>query len=336
MKVRLAFEAALTCALLAAGVLRGQTAAVDPSLPDYVPEVQVSGHLAGLTGMDTVEAMMKAWNDAFRKFEPQADITITMKDGLGPEDRIALGPHTAELFHPTYQEYEDAYGYEPFRVKFCAGAFILKSHVSAIGVYVNKANPIHALSLTQLDAIYSHERRRGYPADITTWGQLGLTGVWADQPIHTYGFYWRDDVTAYFRRLVMFDAPFKSTYDVPGGDLSRRTPVVAEAIMAAMAADPYGIAFGNASYATDDVKALALSDRGILGTFTLRDVASGRYPLQRYLYFYVNRKPGRPLPALVREFLRFVLSKQGQELVAKDHYLPLTATMAAQERAKLD
>ncbi len=337
MRVRIVAVAGLAWVLAGARPTRAQPVPVDPSLPDNRPYGQVSGHLAGLTGMDTVEAMMRAWNDGFRGFQPGATITIEMKDGLGPEDRIALGPHTSELFHPTYQEYEDAYGYEPFRVKFCLGAYILKSHVSAIGVYVNKNNPIAALSLAQLDAIYSSERRRGYPADIATWGQLGLTGAWADKPIHVYGFYWRDDVTAYFRRLVMFDAPFKSTYAVPGGDLSRRTPVVAHDLMAAMAADPYAIAFGNASYATDQVKALALSDRrGVLGTFTLSDVASGRYPLQRYLYFYVNRKPGQPLPALVKEFLRFVLSKQGQELVARDHYLPLPAAMAAAERAKLE
>lgn len=334
---RLIAATTLACALaVAAPLLRAQSVRIDPSLPDYVPEVQVTGELTGVTGMDTVEAMMKAWNEAFRKYQPGARISIRMQD-VGPEDRIALGPHTAELFHPTDQEYEDTYGYEPFRVKFCMAAFILKSHVSAIGVYVNKANPITSLSLAQLDAIYSNERRRGYPANITTWGQLGLTGAWADRPIHLYGFYWRDDVTAYFRRLVMFDAPFKSSYTVPGGDLSRRTPVVARAIMDAMAADPDGIAFGNASYATDQVKALALSDRhGVLGTFTLPDIASGRYPLERYLYFYVNRKPGRPLPPLVKEFLRFVLSKQGQDLVSKDHYLPLPAVMAARQRARLN
>jgi phosphate transport system substrate-binding protein len=313
-----------------------QVVPVDPSLPDYVPHQHVAGSVVGYTGMDTVEQMMGAWNEAFRKFHPGAHFSVVQKDGLGPEDRIALGPRIMEVFNPTNLAYENAYGYEPFRIKICAAAYILKSHVSAIGVYVNKDNPLASISLRKLDAIFSAERRRGYPADIATWGQLGLTGIWAERPIHIYGFYWRDDVTDYFRKLVMLDAPFKSTYDVPGADMSRNTPKVAAAIMSALAEDPDGIAFGNASYMTDQVKTLGLSVKGVTSQFSMTDVASGRYPLQRYLYIYVNRNPGRPLDPLVKEFLRFVLSREGQALVSKDHYLPLPATIDGQELEKLN
>jgi phosphate transport system substrate-binding protein len=309
---------------------------VDPSLPDYVPHRQVSGSVVGYSGMDTVEHMMAAWNAAFRKYQPHARFSVVQKDGLGPEDRIALGPHTMEVFHPTDLAYENAYGYEPFRIRICGAAYILKSHVSAIGVYVNKSNPIASISLRKLDAVFSAERRRGYPADIVTWGQLGLTGPWADRPIHLYGFYWRDDVTDYFRKLVMLDAPFKPAYEVPGGNMSRTTPQVAAAIMSALARDPDGISFGNASYMTDQVKPLGLSVDGIQSQFTLADIASGRYPLQRYLYIYVNRKPGQPLDPLLKEFLRFVLSRQGQSLVGKDQYLPLPASVDARQLQKLN
>jgi phosphate transport system substrate-binding protein len=340
-----AFRRRLSCAasacaaalslVLAAPVSAAQVS-VDPSLPDYVPHQKVAGNVIGYTGMDTVERMMAAWNAAFRGFHPDAHFSVVQKDGLGPEDRIALGPDTIEVFHPTDLAYANAYGYEPFRVKVCAAAYILKSHVSAIGVYVNKDNPLSSISLRRLDAVFSAERRRGYPADITTWGQLGLTGRWADAPIHIYGFYWRDDVTDYFRKLVMLDAPFKSSYEVPGGDMSRNTPKVAAAIMSALAQDPDGISFGNASYMTDRVKPLGLSVSGVQSQFTLGDVASGRYPLQRYLYIYVNRKPGEPLPPLMKEFLRFVLSRQGQSLVGKDEYLPLPAAVDARELRKLN
>jgi phosphate transport system substrate-binding protein len=309
---------------------------VDPSLPDYVPHQPVSGSIVGYTGMDTVEQMMAAWSAAFRKLQPHARFSVVQKDGLGPEDRIALGPHTMEVFHPTDLAYENAYGYEPFRIRICAAAYILKSHVSAIGVYVNKSNPLTSISLRKLDAVFSAERRRGYPANIATWGQLGLGGAWADKPIHIYGFYWRDDVTDYFRKLVMLDAPFKSSYEVPGGDMSRNTPKVAAAIMSALAQDPYGISFGNASYMTDQVKPLGLSVNGVQSPFSLSDVASGRYPLQRYLYIYVNRKPGQPLEPLLKEFLRFVLSRQGQSLVSKDQYLPLPAAVDARQLEKLN
>lgn len=308
----------------------------DPSLPDYVPHRQVHGSVVGYTGMDTVEHMFGAWAEAFHKLQPGAQLRVVQRDGLGPEDRIALGPRVMQVFQPTDLAYENAYGYDPFRVRICAAAFILKSHVSAIGVYVNKDNPLGAISLRELDAVFSAERRRGYPADVTSWGQLGLTGAWADKPIHIYGFYWRDDVTDYFRKLVMLDAPFKRTYEVPGGGMSRTTPQVAAAIMATLARDPYGISFGNASYMTDQVKALGLSVEAVLSPFTLKNVASGRYPLERYLYVYVNRAPGKPLDPLMKEFLRFVLSRQGQSLVGEDHYLPLPPAVDARELRKLD
>jgi phosphate transport system substrate-binding protein len=325
-----------TALQLALPVRAAAAVSVDPSLPDYVPHQQVSGTVVGYSGMDTVEQMMAAWNEAFRKFQPHARFTVIQKDGLAPEDRIALGPHTMEVFDTTSLAYENAYGYEPFRIRICAAAYILKSHVSAIGVYVNRSNPLTSISLRKLDAVFSAERRRGYPANISTWGQLGLSGSWADKPIHIYGFYWRDDVTDYFRKLVMLDAPFKSSYEVPGGDMARNTPKVAAAIMSALAQDPDGISFGNASYMTDQVKPLALSVDGVESQFTLSDIASGRYPLQRYLYIYVNRQPGKPLDPLMKEFLRFVLSRQGQSLVSKDQYLPLPASVDAEELRKLN
>jgi phosphate transport system substrate-binding protein len=310
--------------------------AADPSLPDYVPRAHVVGSVVGYTGMDTVEHMMAAWNAAFRKYQPRAHFSVVQKDGLGPEDRIALGPDTMQVFHRSGLAYENAYGYEPFRVAVCAAAFILRSHVSAIGVYVNKGNPLSSISLRKLDAVFSSERRRGYPAGISTWGQLGLTGEWADKPIHIYGYYWRDDVTWYFRELALLGAPFKSRYQVPGGDMSRSTPKVASAIMTALADDPYGISFGNASYMTGPVKALGLSANGVASSFILPDIASGRYPLERYLYIYVNRRPGGPLNPLLEEFLRFVLSRQGQSLVSRDDYLPLPPALDAEQLRKLD
>ncbi len=310
---------------------------VDPALPGYAPQRPVAGSLAGISGMDTVEAMMGAWGEAFRKIHPGANITIGQKN-VGPEERIALGPNTDEVFHSDNAVFEDTYGYEPFRVKICLAAFVLKSHVSAIGVFTHKDNPLARLSLAELDALYSAERRRGYPADLTTWGQLGLTGEWADKPVHPYGFYWRDDVTKYFRELVMLDAPFKDAYRVPGDDMKRRTPKVSQDILTALTEDRYGIAFGNFSYfQSDQVKPLALSDRnGVLGQPVLGDMASGRYPLQRFVYFYLNRPPGQPLDPLVKEFILFVLSREGQKLVAKDHYLPLPAAIASVERGKLE
>lgn len=329
---------AATVALLGAscGLAVARTVTADPALPDYVPHRQVAGTVRAYTGMDTVERMFFAWSKAFRKFQPNAHFFIVQKQGFAPEERIALGPRSRLVFSPTALPYENEYGYQPFRVKICAAAFILKSHVSAIGVYVNKGNPLTGISLRKLDAVFSAERRRGYPADISTWGQLGLTGKWADKPIDLYGFYWHDDVTTYFRKLVMLGAPFKSSYRVPGRPLTRTTPQVAAAIMRALTRDPYGISFGNGSYMTHQVKALGLISKGVESQFTLDDIASGRYPLERYLYIYVNRAPGKPLKPIIKEFLRFVLSRQGQEFVSRNQYLPLPPAIDARQLQKLD
>ena len=323
------------CGLAQAQVSIPATVPVDAALPLYRPAAVVSGAAAGITGMDSVEGMFAAWAEAFRKIHPGARLSLTQKD-VAPEERIALGPGTDEVLHPDDAAYEDKYGYEPFRIRVAQGAFVLKSHVSAIGVFVSAKNPIQEISLEKLDAIYSDARRRGYPADIVTWGQLGLGGDWADKPIHFLGFYWRDDVTWYFRHLVSEDAPFKAGYQVPGDDMKRRTPAVAADLMATLAADPYAIGFANFSYATEAVKPLALSEHGVLSQPVLADVASGRYPLDRAIYIYVNRRAGEPLSPLLKEFLTFILSRDGQALVQTDHYLPLTSTMAATERAKLD
>lgn len=315
--------------LLAAAGLPAHAAGADPALPAYQPGAEVSGRLEAVSA-DTMEGMIKAWGAAFQRLHPGAQIAETMKD-LGPEDRAALGPNTGEVFNNGNEPYEDAYGYEPFRVMVSMAAFNLREHIQAIGVYVNKDNPISQLSLAQLDAMYSTTRRRGYPADITTWGQLGLTGDWADKPVHIYGrAIKKDEVGMYFRDIVLLDGLYKDSFQSPGKGVSID-------VVKAVTADPYGIGYCAFAYKTDALKSLALSDdRGVLGQPTLGDVASGRYPLDRPLYFYVNRKPGQPLDPLVKEFLSFVLSREGQEIVTQATYLPLPSVVAAAERAKLE
>ena len=315
--------------LLAASRLSAQGVAVDPALPAYHPAAPVSGTLAAVSA-DTMEGMIKSWGEAFKRQHPEANIAETMRE-LNPEDRAALGPNTDQVFNNSNEPYEDAYGYEPFRVQVSMAAFNLREHIQAIGVYVNKDNPISQLSLAQLDAMYSCTRRRGYPADITTWGQLGLTGAWADKPVHIYGrAIKKDEVGMYFRDIVLLDGLYKDSFQSPGKGVSVD-------VVKAVTEDPYGIGYCAFAYKTEALKSLALfDDRGVLGQPTLGDVASGRYPLDRPLYFYVNRKPGQPLDPLVKEFLSFVLSREGQEIVARATYLPLPSVVAAAERAKLE
>jgi phosphate transport system substrate-binding protein len=319
---------------VAANVLTAQTP--DPALPAYQATTQVSGAAMAVTGMDSVEAMMAAWDLEFRKHHPAASITIEQQK-VAPEERIALGPDLSEIFRRDTSAYVDRYGCEPFRIKICRASLDVPHHLTAIGILVNPTNPIDHLSLAQLDAIYSDERRRGAPHPALTWGQLGATGSWADKPIHAYGFYWRDDITSVFKESVLLGSPFNSRYRVPFPNVpGEHTAAVAKAIMKAIADDPSAIAYANLSYRSGPVKTLALSAAGEPAIApTAASVASGIYPLGRFIYLYVNRKPGQPLDPLFKEFLTFILSRDGQAFVGLDHYLPLSAAVAAAERAKL-
>lgn len=316
--------------LLVAPLAGAQTIPADPSLPSYTPATQVSGTIA-VVGHDTMEVMMKGWVDAFSKFQPGARIDYSVAETV-PEDRSALGPDTAEVFNNTDEPYIDKYGYEPFRIQVSMATCNTKSRIQAIGVLVNPANPLGQITLAQLDAIYSTTRRRGYPGDVSTWGHLGLTGEWADKPIHFYGRTVKNEVPWRFRDVVLLGGAFKPTY--------REAPPKKMSVDVAnsVAEDRYGIGFVGLAYATDKVKALAIAEHegGPYAQPTARDVSQGRYPLDRPFFIYYNRRPGEPLNPLVKEFFTFILSKEGQGLVPKDGNFPIPARIAASERAKLE
>ncbi len=322
--------------LLAAPAALAQTPArhADAALPAYQPAAQVSGDLAAV-GPDTMEVLMNRWIAAFSRYEPAAHLTEKVIE-TGPEDRTALGPDTAEIFHTDDTPYREKYHREPFRVQVSMASFNAREHIQALGVYVNAANPLGRISLAELDAIYSTTRRRGYPAAITTWGQLGLGGDWADRPIHVYSRkIGGDEVTEFFRDVVMFDGTYRTPHPLPP---AKPGEFISARVVAAVADDPGGIGFSAFHYQAAGTKALALSDgAGVIAQPVERDVASGRYPLDRPLYLYVNRESGQPLPALVKEFLTFVLSREGQEIVAGEGgYLPLPPVAAAAQRERLE
>ena len=298
---------------------------------DEVPAAHGSQAQVGvldITCPDSMEAMCRAWVTAFNQRSPGAGARYTMTD-CNPIDRSAIGPNTAEVFSNSNQKYTDKYSYDPFRVLVSLAAYDLKDKVQALGVFVHRDNPLTKITLSQLDAIYSTTRRR-HGKDLTTWGQLGLTGEWADQPIHPISRKLSNEVTWHFRDIVMLDGTFKSSVQQP--QKAKSVDVIR-----ALSADRYGIANCAFSYATAEVKALALTDSaGVEHQPSREEVGSGSYPLIRPLYFYVNRVPGKPLEPLVKEFLSFVLSAEGQTIVAQDKYFALPPALADGERAKLD
>lgn len=300
----------------------------ESALPAYVPETALAG-VVSATGSRPMATLLLAWVEAFQKIQPGVKVAPTFA-ALTPEDRAALGPDVAEVFNLTTAPYVAKHGREPFRVQVSMGTFDTTRHIQALGVYVHPDNPLRRLTLQQLDAIYSAERRRGAAADVATWSQLGLGGEWADKPINLYGRRQDNEVPFHFRDVVQLGGPFKAAYREPGAGLSAD-------VIAAVAQDRFGIGFCGFAYQNANIKRLALAGAdGVVVEPTPAAVASGRYPLNRPLWLYVNRVPGRPLDAPTKAFLAFVLSKEGQALVAADNYFPLPAPIAATERAKLN
>ena len=300
----------------------------EPALPPYVAQPTLAGTTT-TTGSRPMAALMQAWTAAFQKLQPAIKILPTLST-LVPEDRAAVGADIAEVFELTTAPYVAKYGYAPFRVQVSMGTFDTTRHIQALGVYVHPDNPLRRLTVTQLDAIFSAERRRGSAVEIVSWSQLGLNGEWADKPIHLYGRKKDNEVPFHFRDVVQLGGPFKSGYQEPGAGLSAD-------VIAAVAADRFGIGFCGFAYQNATIKRLALAGSdGAVVEPTPAAVASGRYPLNRPLWLYVNRAPGQPLDPLAKAFLIFVLSKEGQALVAADNYFPLPAAVAAAERAKTD
>jgi phosphate transport system substrate-binding protein len=298
-------------------------------LPAYHAASSVGGVLTA-GGSEMMAGLMKRWATAFAAIHPGADIAFAVRPGAIPADRVALGADTDEVFHNDPGRYIEKYRRDPFRVEASLGSFDTKGKIQALGVMVHRSNPLSRLTLAELDAIYSSTRRRGHPRDIITWGDLGLTGEWAGRPIHLYGRLLDQDVPWLFRDAIMLGGFFKRAYRSPGKGGSVD-------VVDAVAADPQGITFVAFMHATPGVKPLALVDRdGTVAEPTAAGLASGHYPLARPIWLYVNRGADAALDPLTKEFLAFVLSREGQAIVAADNYLPLPVAQLLAERAKLE
>ena len=196
-------------------------------------------------------------------------------------------------------------------------------------MYVNKDNPVKGLTIPQVDAIFSSTRKCRYPHDITTWGQVGLTGGWKRRRIQLYG---RNSVSGtygYFKKKALCKGDYKATVNEQPGSAS---------VVQSVTSSINGIGYSGIGYITSGVRAVPLAKKPgkPFIAATKANALSGRYPLSRYLYIYVNKRPGQPLSPIVREFLKMVLSRQGQRVVAKDGYIPLSAAVIRKELAKLD
>jgi phosphate transport system substrate-binding protein len=300
-----------------------QAIKVDSALQPYQRASGVSGNLNSV-GSDTMNNMMTFWAETFRKFYPNVKPQIEGKgSGTAPtaliEGTAQFGPMSRPMNAGEIDRFEAKYGYKPT---------MLRTSYDALAVFVNKDNPIQKLTLAQVEAIFGKSRRRGYKENITTWGQLGLTGEWAKQPISMYGRNSASGTYGFFKEHVLKTGDYKATVKEQPGSSS---------VIQGVAGDRYGIGYSGIGYRTSDVKMvpLAETDAGPFSDGSYADVTSGKYPLWRFLLVYVNHAPNRPLDPLVSEFIKLIYSKEGQEAVVKDGYMPLSAKQAQDELAKV-
>lgn len=311
----------------------------DPRIPLYRPLARLSGERQAV-GADTMEDLMSSWVRDFTKIYPQVRIPMVMKGSLSGEPALAAGksqmaPVARELLLSEEADFHAKFGYAPFGIAVAGGSYRTPGKSHAIAFFVNKDNPVGRLTFAQLDAIFSTTRKRGFPRELTRWGQLGLRGKWANAPIDLYGLKTANGIAHFIQMRVLDNGQYRTgihTFTTVGS-----LPAL-QAITQAIAADPFGIGYSGFEYANPHVKTLALAvdPAGPYYAGTFRQVASQTYPLSRFIYVFVNRPPGKPLDPVIREFLSFVLSRQGQEVVVREGiFLPLPYEILQRERAKL-
>jgi phosphate transport system substrate-binding protein len=305
--------------LLSASLSAAQGVQVDPNLPVYKPVQGVSGSIKS-EGSDTMNNLMTLWGEGFARFYPNVDIEIQGKgSSTGPPALITgaatFAPMSRTMRDGEVDAFEKAFGYKPVA---------LPASIDMLAVYVHKDNPLAGMTLQQVDAVFSKSRRGGHDRDIVTWGDLGLTGEWADKKISIYGRNSASGTYGYFKEHGLFRGDFKDEVkEQPGSS----------AVVQGVATDRYSIGYSGIGYKTAGVRALALASdaRSEMVEAIPENAYTGEYPLARFLYLYVNYRPGSQLEPLRREFLSYVFSREGQDSVIKDGYFPLPAPICRQE-----
>jgi phosphate transport system substrate-binding protein len=314
--------AAMTFAAVGFGATTA-VAAIDPALPDYQKASGVSGNLSSV-GSDTLANLMTLWAETYKRNYPSVNIQVqaagssTAPPGL-TEGTSNLGPMSRRMKDSEVQAFEQKYGYRPTAVPVA---------VDALALFVHKDNPIKGLTIEQVDAIFSSTLLCGDKQNIRTWGDLGMTGEWANRPIQLFG---RNSVSGtygYFKEEALCKGDFKPNVNEQPGSAS---------VVQSISQSLNGIGYSGIGYKTSSVRTVPLAKKGSDNYVedTEQNALNGSYPLSRFLYIYVNKAPNKPLSPLESEFLKMVLSKTGQEAVVKDGYIPIPAKVAEKARKDL-
>jgi phosphate transport system substrate-binding protein len=317
-----AFTLILTAAVSAAALAASWSARaqqIDPALPEYKAVSGVSGSLKSI-GSDTLNNLMTLWAEGFKTMYPNVKIEIEGKgSSTAPPALIAgtaqFGPMSRPMKQAEIDEFEKKFGYKPSAIR---GA------VDALAVFVHKDNPIQCLTMQQVDAVFSKTRKGGLDKDIATWGDLGLTGVWATKPISLYGRNSASGTYGYFKEVALFNGDYKDAVKEQPGSST---------VVQGVASDKFAIGYSGIGYKTADVRVVPLAAKPGAKCYdgNTENAYSGDYPLARFLYVYVNVNPNQPLDPARGEFIKYVYSKQGQQAVVKDGYFPVPKPIADQD-----
>ena len=286
--------------------------ALDPRLPAYETTAGISGQIKSV-GSDTLNNEMLRWAKAFMGLYPDVKIEVEGKgSATAPPALLAgasqLGPMSRPMSAEEAYAFEKKYGYKASR---------FRAAVDTLAVYVNKDNPIECLSLQQLNRIFSSTRKVAFGGDIKTWGDAGLTGEWSTKPISLYG---RNSISGtyeFFKETALYSGNYKAEVKQQPGS---------EAVIEGVANDRFGIGYSGIGYKTGGVRTvpLALFPGATCYETSAEAAYSRKYPLARYLYIYLNRKPNEPLGALIGEFIKFIVSKDGQTLAEMGGFYSIT------------
>ncbi len=286
---------------------------VDAGVPEYKAVSGISGNLSSV-GSDTLANLMTLWAESFKRSYPNVNIQIQAAGSSTAPPALTeatsnFGPMSRKMKSKEIASFEDRYGYKPTAIPVA---------IDALAVYVNKDNPVKGLSIPDVDAVFSSTRKCGGDKDITKWGSLGLTGNWKNRDIQIYG---RNSVSGtygYFKKKALCKGDYKNNVNEQPGSAS---------VVQSVSSSVNGIGYSGIGYKTSGVRAVPLTKKagGKYIEATPENAVSGKYPLSRFLYVYVNKHPNKELAPLDKEFIKLILSRQGQEVVIKDGYIPLPA-----------
>lgn len=297
---------------------------LDPTLKGYVKVSGVSGNVNSI-GSDTLNNLMTLWAEGFRKQYPNVKIQIEGKgSSTAPpaliEGTSQLGPMSRTMKNTEMDAFERKFRYKPT-------AFPVA--IDALAVYVNKDNPVKGLTMAQVDAIFSKSRRGGHNENIELWKQAGVEDGLGDSPISIYGRNSASGTYGFFKEHALKNGDLKDEVKEQPGSAS---------VVQSVSEDQTGIGYSGIGYLTSNVRAVPLADKEGMPfkEASQQNADNGSYPLWRYLYLYVNKAPDKPLDPIVKEFIKFIYSKEGQKVVVKDGFFPLKADTVEKELKNLD